>query len=318
MIVLPTSVTQAIAAEGIVRAGGTDLMERAHRLGAPERVVDLRDLAGLDTIEWSDETGLSVGAMVRISQLASHPEVVARYPGLAQAAGGLATPAIRAVATVGGNLLQRNRCWYFRNPGFSCFKKGGAGCRAREGDHLFHSVLDRGPCIAPNASTLATAMLAFDALVLVNGELRPLTSLYGDGTDPSNDVQLSPMDVVTGVLVPPPVEGERSAWFRLASRVRAEWPLVETVVRLKVGDGGTVESVAVALGGVANVPVRAVTLESALVGGSGDAAHLDSVALTAGDLVIGDEEPVPGTAYKIPMIGGCVAEALAHCVGGVS
>ncbi len=153
MIRFPTKLDDASTTDGVIRAGSTDLMER-RRLGlADGPLVDLRDLPGLDQIDW-DAGGAKVGARVTIAAFAADPKIQAAYPGLAAAAGGLATPQIRAVATMGGSLLQRSRCWYYRNPEQQCLKKGGDRCLARAGDHLYHSCFDLGPCVAVHPSTI--------------------------------------------------------------------------------------------------------------------------------------------------------------------
>ena len=137
------------------------------------------------------------------------------------------------------------------------------------------------------------------------------SSCFGHG-----DHQLQDGELLTAVRLPPPGTLERSGWFRVSSRERAEWPLVETLVRLVLGPAGTVEQAAIALGGVANIPIRATALEAALVGGPGELGHLQRVAQGAGDLVLGDDEPVAATAYKVSLIGSCVAEAMTIAIGG--
>jgi xanthine dehydrogenase YagS FAD-binding subunit len=294
-------------AGGGLRAGGTDLMDRRRlgRSGGP--IVDLRDVAGLDAV-LADPGGLHIGAMVRIADLAAHPDVRLR-PGLAEAAAGLATPAIRAVATVGGNLLQRMRCWYFRTPGFECFRSGGVGCRARTGDASHHACFDVGPCVSPHPSTLAVAFLAFDAGLLVKGgPSRLLADLY-DASDPVHEHQLRSGEVLTGVSLPVAIAGERSAWVRVSSRARAEWPLCEAVVRIDVVDGA-VQDVRIALGGVAPIPYRALAAENALRGGPATVA----AATAAATLASADANPLPGTEFKLKLVDACVEDALVRAL----
>ena len=171
-----------------------------------------------------------------------------QYKGYLKSA--LATPQTRAVATVGGALLQRTRCWYYRNPPFSCYKTGADTCPARHGVNLYGVCFDLGPCVWPHPSTLGMACLAYDATVTHRdgGELS-MRELFGDGSDATCDHTLAAGDVLTSVRLPPRVD-ERAAYFRAISRYLAEWPLVEATVRLGT-ENGAITWARVALGGVA-------------------------------------------------------------------
>lgn len=309
MITFPKSVAEAgsaISTGGqVIRAGGTDLSElrRHHIRRGP--LVDLRDLGGLDTIETSTD-GFVLGAMVRLSALAHHQDIIAQYPGIAASAGALATPQIRNVATVGGNLLQSSRCWYFRNPDASCYKSGGEGCPARKGDHLYHACFDLGPCISPHPSTLGLALLAYEASIRVEGgENRSVEALYGDGTDPTKEHQLTDKELLTHVVLPAPVEGEYAAYFRSISRAYAEWPLVEVLARMTFEDD-TITMARVAIGGVAPIPLRLSAVEVALEGQrAGEETFANAAALG-----IEGASPLPMTAYKLKLIPDTIIEAL--------
>ena len=311
MITFPTSVDQAIAAEGTFRAGATDLQERRQHRIATGPVVDLRDLPDLDRIERRGD-GLLIGALVPISVLAEHEAVAKGWPGLAQAAGGLATPQIRNRATVGGNLLQTVRCWYYRSPRFTCLKKGGATCLARAGDHLYHSCFDKGACAAPHPSTLAMAFLAWDAAVLVKGgKDRTRAELVGDGSDPRRNHTLEDKALLTHVVLPTAPAGEQSAYVRTIARARAEWPLVEAVAAVHVS-GGTIRSARVAIGGVANIPLRLPKVEAALVGKAPDPLVLDAAVALGAD----GAQPLPMTGYKVGLIGPTLRDALDRALAG--
>ncbi|MGH1341501.1 MAG: FAD binding domain-containing protein [Nannocystales bacterium] len=308
MIVFPKTLLEAQASEGTIRAGGTELQERRRLPGMGGDLVDLRDTAGLDSLRFAADGTLRIGAGRRIAEVGSNAEIQAAYPGFAEAAGGLATPQIRAVATMAGNLLQRTRCWYFRAPqtGDRCFKRGGNMCSARSGDHLFHACFDLGSCVSVHPSTLGMAMLAYDGLVEVApGGMRSVAELLGDGSDASADNTLRPGEVVTALVLPAPQAGEHSAYFRAISRARSEWPLVEVLARLVV-DGGVIKEAAIALGGVAPVPVRASVAEAKLVGKAPDAAAFQTAAEAA---TVGSA-PLPMTGYKLELIVGSVLEAL--------
>jgi xanthine dehydrogenase YagS FAD-binding subunit len=325
------------------RAGGTDLMDRRRHGRHSGSLLDLLGVAPAVPVEitpWAPvlpapapatpaaggpagsapvaaappappaRMGLRIGAGVRIDALAHHPAVRAGFGGLAAAAGGLGTPQIRAQATVGGNLLQEVRCPYFREglaAGHTpCLKAGGAACHARGGDHLFHACVDLGPCVAPHPSTLAAALLCWDAEVELDGdEVWPLARLLGAEADPRRTHALPAGRLLRAVRLPAAAPGDRSAYARAANRGRSEWPLVEACARLSVDPDGKVRAAAVALGGVANRPIRLPEVEAALVGrplGAGlaeAAARADAAA-----------RPLPMTGYKRGLMVGCALDAL--------
>jgi xanthine dehydrogenase YagS FAD-binding subunit len=304
MITFPTAIEAALAAKGEYRAGGTDLTERRHIGIARGDIVDLRDVGGLDRIEVVPGGGVRVGALVRIGAIAQAEELGA-YAGLRQAAGGLATPQIRAVGTLGGNIMQHTRCWYYRAPEAKCLRKGGSECYARNGDHLFHACFQLGPCVAVHASTLGMALLAWDATVEVEGgESGPLKDLFGDGSAP-RDNRLAEGALLRSVMIPAAVGGERSAYFRAISRSRAEWPLAEVLARL-ITDGSAIKEARVAVGGVAPVPLRLSKVEDALAGKPMENATYKAAAALAAE----GADPLPMNAYKVDVLVGAVLETL--------
>ena len=306
MIRLPRTLDEArslvslVGPPARVRAGGTDLQERrAHGL-APGPLVDLRDVEGLDFVEQTDAGGLRIGARVTVRQLQHSPLVAQGWPGLAMTARGLATPQIRARATVGGNLLKDVRCWYYHTPEFTCLKKGGSACLARQGEHSHHACVDLGACAAPHPSTLALAFLALGAQAhLADGRHLSMDELYGDARDPTRCHTLGPRDLLEAIELPPS-PGWHGAYHRTIQRARAEWPLVEAYVGLYVVDGRVMDA-RVAMGGIANRPLRLEEVEAALVGRAVDPVPRDALAL-AEQRATGDSGPLPQTAYKVPLM----------------
>jgi xanthine dehydrogenase YagS FAD-binding subunit len=303
------------------RAGGTDVHERRRSGVSRGRLIDVADaadaagVADLATIT-VDERGARIGALVSIASIAADVRLRGDYAGLTQAAGELATPQIRVVGTLGGNLLQRTRCWYFRRPEVSCYKKGGAACPALAGNHMYGVCFSLGPCVFPHPSTLGMAALAYDAGVETWSPAaqqlvaRPVAELYGDGSDPSRDHRLGDGELLTAVLLPRPWLGERAAYFRAIGRVRAEWPLVEVVVRLAV-QGDAIVHARVAVGGVAPIPMRLPSVEAMLVDRTAQAETLSRAAACAADGAV----PLPMTGYKVPLLCGAVLETLERAVG---
>ena len=287
----------------VLRAGGTDLQARLRATNAQPVLVDLGGIGSLRQID-RDQGGWRIGAGVTIATVAA--ETADAYPALAITAGGLATPQVRAHGTIGGNLTQETRCWYHRHPEISCFKSGGDSCPARDGRHLYGVVFDRSACVHPHPSSLAMALLTYDASVtLTDGSTMSVADVMGDGSDATRDHQLPAGAVITSVDLPAPMEDERAAYFRSISRFEAEWPLVECVVRAHF-DGDTVAECAVGLGGVATVPLRMSNAETILTGATLDAATVAAASSACTD----GASPLPETGYKVDLVAATVRETL--------
>jgi xanthine dehydrogenase YagS FAD-binding subunit len=288
----------------VYQAGGTDLQERLRTTGATPHVLDLTGVPGFAGIERAD-AGTTIGAGTTVATVAR--ELAHDYPALALTAAGLATPQVRAMATVGGNLLQRTRCWYFRHPHTSCFKSGGDSCPARDGRHLYGNVFDTAPCVHPHPSSLAMALLTYAATVdTTQRDGLSVGDVLGDGSDPRRDHLLADDEVLTRVVLPPPVAGERAAYFRAISRFEAEWPLAEAVCRVVRDDAGRVTQCGLAIGGVAPTPLRLSAVEDLVVGSTlgDDVVDAAATAATQG------ASPLPETGYKIELVEGVVREVL--------
>jgi xanthine dehydrogenase YagS FAD-binding subunit len=307
------SATHAIRAGEVraeFRAAGTDLSERRRSGISRGPLIDLE--ASPDTIgtEWKADGAARIGALMTIADIAGNRKIAAGYPGLAAAAAGLATPQIRHLATLGGNLAQRSRCWYFRNPQIACLKKGSATCPARTGNHLYSVAFDLGPCIAPHPSTMAAALLAYEATATTS--LRqdlPIAQLLGDGSNGRVDNALEPGEVIKSIQLPPPLTGEVGLYKRAISRTHAEWPLVELVVRAVIA-GGSFQLLRIAAGGVAPVPLRLRAAEAA----AQDARATVATVSEAAERSIKDANPLPQTRYKLDLLRGLVFDLLGSLV----
>lgn len=298
-----TDVTHA-AAEFL--AAGTDLMERRRSGIARGPVTVLRASADAARIQWQADGSARLAASMTVAMIAADPALKAGYPGLTAAAAGLATPQIRTVATLGGNLAQRTRCWYYRNPQFACLKKGGTDCPARGGNHLYGVIFDTGPCVAPHPSTLGAALLAYDATVSTTTRAAvPVASIFGDGRDGARDNTLATGEAITTIALPPPVAGERAVYDRCTSRAHAEWPLVECVVRI-ARDGDHVRLARIAVGGIAPVPMRLEAAERIVEGAALTSATIAAAARAATDGV----RPLPATGYKVSLLEALVRDVL--------
>ncbi|SFP61977.1 FAD binding domain-containing protein [Tranquillimonas alkanivorans] len=298
------TLAQASQADGEFRAGGTDLHDRLRSGVSDGPLVDIIGLPGLDGIDRQDD-GCEIGALLSLDGLARNPDIVRDYPGLAQAAAGLATPQIRRAATVGGCLLQRTRCAYFRHPDLACTRKGDAACGGRKGVHDNGVIFDQGGCAHPHASSLGMALLAYDGRVRTTEREMSIADLYGGGSAHDRDHLLAPGELLTHVLLPPPAPGERAAYLRAISRAEAEWPIVESLVRLFVNNG-TVTEARVAAGAVSQVPLRLHGVEAALVGRPAQAGTWGAAAARAGE----GANPLPQAAWKVTMLERTVLTAL--------
>ncbi len=305
------SIDDAVAAAGEFRAGGTDLQERLRSGIAGGDLVDVQAIPDLDRVDFHDG-GVTLGALVHVADAGRHPRLQQEYPAFALPAQTLATPQIRSMATLGGVLCQRTRCWYYRHPDLGCPKKGDAEtCSARAGNHHFGVCFDFGPCVHPHPSSIACALLTYDAEIEVASPNRAshgrmtVAELYGDGSDGTRDHLLEPGELITHVHLPPAVAGERAAYHRQMSRAWAEWPLVEVVVRLVTG-GETIRDARIGVGGVANIPFRLTEVEAALAGGPASQEAFEAAA----QLSINRADPLPQTGYKLDMVVGSVLEAL--------
>lgn len=314
-MIRPTTLEEAARAGGEYRAGGTDLLAR-RRMGLHSgQVVDLTGIGGLVGIEPASD-GVKVGALTRLADVATDPLISRSFPALAVTAASLATPQIRAVGTIGGNLLQRNRCPYYRHPAFSCFKSGGDTCPARHGDHSHGVIFDLGPCVSPHPSSIGAALLTYDAEVEVFGRGRlQVPELFGDGSDGRCDHRLAPGEVLVSIRLPPPLAGETAAYRRATSRAFAEWPIVEAVCRLASDSRGRITTVGVAAGGVAPVPLRLAAVEEALVGVAVEDRHAME---RAARLATAGAHSLPMTGHKISLLEALVADVVEEAARGGS
>jgi xanthine dehydrogenase YagS FAD-binding subunit len=287
------------------RAAGTDLSERRRSGVSQGPLVDIA-ASGDSAIRWDADGAAHIGALTTIANIAADARIIAAYPGIAASASDLATPQVRQLATLGGNLAQRSRCWYFRRADIDCLKKGGSICPARSGNHLYGVAFDLGPCVAPHPSTMAAALLAYEATIITDRRSGlTIPDLLGDGTQGDADHALAPGEMITGVTLPTPLAGERASYKRAISRTYAEWPLAELCARVVVADG-KFQFVRLAAGGIAPVPLRLTLSEAALSGKAAKAASIADAAKAASS----GAKPLPMTAYKLDLLAGLVRDML--------
>ncbi len=296
-------------------AGGTSLIDLMKTgVEAPDLLVDLNRGAGLGGLEWLPDGTLRAGAAVRMTALARDPQVARRFPVLHKALLAGATPQLRNMASLAGNLLQRTRCFYFRDPSFAACNKRtpGTGCAALRGVNADHALLGwTEACVAVHPSDLAVALLALDVRVVTDRRALPVETLHrGPGDDPRADTVLEEGELIVALEVP---SGPRAAGSAYAKSPAGGFALASAAVALEVRDGRVVSS-RVALGGVAHRPWRSHEAEAAL---AGSAAGLPSFA-TAADAALSEARPLSGSGFKMPLARAVLIEALSAAAGAAA
>jgi xanthine dehydrogenase YagS FAD-binding subunit len=293
-------------------AGGTTLIDLMKlNVETPLQVVDINHLP-LDRVEAMPDGGVKIGAMVRNSDLAYHPDIAARYPVLSQALLSGASAQLRNKATTGGNLLQRTRCMYFRDTAMPCNKREpGSGCGAIGGANRMLAILGTSEhCIATNPSDMNVAMAALEAAVLVQGPKASREIPFGEfhlvpGATPERETVLEPGDLVTHVTLPPPAAGARGTYLKLRDRASYEFALASAAVVMAIHDG-RISHLRVAMGGVATKPWRMPSVEQALTGAAPSEAAFRSAAVDA----FKDAVPQSENGFKIELGRRCLVHAL--------
>jgi len=300
-------------------AGGQDLLTTMKDyITRPTRVVNLKGIRGLDKIESDGKGGLRIGALATLAQLEESPVVRRGFPGLAEAAHSVGTPQIRNLGTVGGNLCQRPRCWYFRLEEVVCLKKGGTECYAATGENKYHAIFGGGPSYIVHPSDLAPMLVALGASVTVAGAAGQRTialdkffTLPADGNVRRENV-LQNEEIITEVLVPASKFAAHSTYLKFKERDSMDFAMSAVAAALAL-DGKTVSEARLVLGGVAPIPWRVPKAESALVGKTINNDLLIDVAKVA----LQGAEPLAKNAYKVPLTQTLVRRALAR-VGGLN
>jgi xanthine dehydrogenase YagS FAD-binding subunit len=307
------SARELVAGKGAYLAGGNDLLGLLKEyLVSADILVNIKSLPGLDKIV-RGEKFWTIGSLVTVAQIEDDEEIKTVFPGLHEAASEVASLQIRNVATVGGNLAQHSRCWYFRHRDTVCLKKGGDLCYAREGDNRYHSLFTGNDCISPVVSSLGTMFAALDAtaVVLRDGkELRwSMAEFYADAWKlrlAHNSLQ--PGDLVLRVEIP--VSRSRSTYMQASDKHTFDWALVSCAAAAEIADG-KLKSPRVALGSIAPVPHQVEAANSFL-----DGKVLDEAAASqAADLILQDAKPLEHNAYKVPVAHALIRRALLKLKG---
>ena len=283
----------------VLKTGGIDLLDHLkEHLSEPPRIVDLKAIPGLNAIAEEADGSLRIGPLVTLAQIAAHPAVLATHAALAQACGEAASPQIRNVATLGGNLLQRPRCWYYRLESYRCLKKGGDICFAVGGQNRYHTILGDGPCNAPHPSNAAVALVALGASLTLasrqGARTVPAEQFFTlPSPDPERENTREAGEILSQIKLPA-APGVRSTYASVCERAAFDWPLVSAAVALRT-EGGLVREARIVLGAVATRPWRSSAAERLLVGRRLDDATGEAVAQAA----VAGAQPLSENGYKI-------------------
>jgi xanthine dehydrogenase YagS FAD-binding subunit len=296
-------------------AGGQDLLARLKDYVAqPDRIVNVK--TALDaTVTPMPGGGLKIGAAMRLVDLAEHAQVAKLYPAISRAAIEVGTPQIRNQGTVGGNLNQRPRCWYFRNEEFVCFKKGGNQCFSPAGENQFHAIFGNGPSFIVHPSSLAVPSVAYGAtfrLAGPNGERMVSAADYFTMPTLKNvetENVLAPNELLTHVILPAPGV-VKSGHYEVRFKESHDWPIAFATVLLTMS-GQTVSGARVVMGAVAPVPWRSEAAEAALVGKT----ITEETAAAAAAAALRDARPLSQNAYKIQVAKTAVKRAILNAAG---
>jgi xanthine dehydrogenase YagS FAD-binding subunit len=309
----PMSVEETVAQltnGSVIHAGGTDLLGcLADGVVTPEKMVSIQALNELRGVRVLNN-GLRIGALTTLSEVAEHPLIRERYAALAQSAGAAASPQLRNQGTIGGNLCQRPRCWYFRGD-FHCLRKGGDTCYAVNGENEFHCILGGSGCYIVHPSDTAPALIALEAQAHIVGPKGKRTVPLGSffvlpAQDVTRETVLRPGEIVTEIMLPFLPENVRSSYRKVRARGAWDFALSGAALALRLSNDLVVEWARVVLAGVAPIPWRALDAEKSLIGRRLEETVIAEVATAC----VKGAEPLSQNAYKINLVQGVIEESL--------
>lgn len=295
----------------LLKAGGMDLMDLMKEgILRPSRLVNLKTVPELDKIQ-QDEKHISLGALVTLNTLDKDATVRKMLPALSEAAGHAATPQVRNVATLGGNLCQKPRCWYYRHEHFHMVD-GDPIERVAKGENQYHAIFDTDKSPMVQASTPATALIAYDASLVIAGKdsgTMKLADFYlPPKMDSQTDTKLQPGQIIQQVIVSISAAGKKAAYTKQTERESYDWPICDCAVVLEM-DGQTVKDARIVMGWVAPTPRRATEAEQALVG----KPLTEDLARQAAKAAVADAKPLSKNAYKVPILETVVRRTIMKC-----
>ena len=299
----------------VFKSGGVDVFDWVKEgLLKPQKIINIRNIPGLDKISYDKKEGLHVGANVTLAEIASNQAIKDNYWALHQAVNHAATPQLRNMSTLGGNIAQRNRCWYFRSVDHDCFRKGGDRCFARHsetGENENHAIIDNGSCVSVHASSISTALMAFNAsVVIVNDKGEKKDVLMDDffvsaGKDIAVENILKAKEIITEITLPAPTKNTRSAYIKQVARESYDWSLGDVAVVFEVS-GDTCRSASIVLGAAAPVPYRSMEAQVAIK----NKTINNENAMAAAKAAMSIARPLTKNGYKVPLFESTIKQAI--------
>jgi xanthine dehydrogenase YagS FAD-binding subunit len=311
-----TSVDQALAAvtsDSVFKAGGIDLLDlMKDDISAPKRLVNIRNIPGLNEIR-EDEQGLHIGPLATLAEIGQNQIIKKKYTAISDAADRVATPQIRNMASLGGNLAQRPRCWYFRSEDFHCRKKGGKHCFAQDGENDYHAIFDNRTCAIVHPSGIAIPLVALNArLQITSPQGNREVALEDFFVSPEQDVMreniLQPGELITAITIP--ATDARSAYYKQGEKESFDWPIADVAVALTM-QGSRCNKASIVLGAAAPRPYRVKAAEAQLAGSpiNEDIARKAAQQATAG------ATPLAKNSYKIQIFEAIIRRTILRAAG---
>ena len=299
----------------VYKSGGIDVWDLVKEgLLSPKRIINVKTIPGLDQIQFDQKDGLKIGANVTLSDIEHNPEVALHYSALQSAVAHAATPQLRNSSTLAGNLAQRTRCWYFRSIDHQCLRKGGSECFARDrrgGENENHAILNNGSCVSLHSSSVATALLAYNATIHISTakgkvESIPIEDFFvSPAADVATENVLKPGDLITEIHVPTPNSNTKSSYIKQGARESYDWSLGDVAVVAQMS-GNECQEICIALGAAAPTPIRIYRAEKMLSGKSINAEN----AQLAAEIAMEGARPLTLNGYKIPLFESIIKSAL--------
>ncbi len=296
-----SSLLQKSKGKAIPYSGGTDALSLLKEdIISPGEVVNLKNIPNLNAISFENGKGLKIGGLVTITDIAENPLIAEKYTVLSEAANKIASPQLRNVGTLGGNLNQRPRCWYFRKD-FDCIRKGGSICYAVDGENKYHCIIGGGPCYIVHPSDMAVALLALNASVNIfsgkKSRTIPISEFFVlPGVNHLKENIIEPGEIVTEVIVPELSPNTKSGYYKFMERDVWDFAVV-SVAAVLTKNGNSIKSGKIAYGGIAPAPWLDKNINSRLKG-----LHLDNDSIEkAVSQILTDAEPLEQNEYKIPL-----------------
>jgi xanthine dehydrogenase YagS FAD-binding subunit len=300
----------------VFKSGGIDVFDWVKEgLLQPQKIINIRNIPGLDKINFDSKKGLRIGSNVTLAELASNAEIKENYLALHQAVNHAATPQLRNISTLGGNIAQRNRCWYFRSTDHDCFRKGGDRCFARHsenGENENHAIIDNGSCVSVHASSISTALMAFNAnVVIINSEGEKKTVSMDDffvtaSKDLAMENILQAKEIITEISIPAPAKNTKSAYIKQVARESYDWSLGDVAVVAEVSGNNTCRSASIVLGAAAPVPYRSKEAQQAME----DKTINSENATAASKAAMKIARPLTKNGYKVPLFEATIKQAI--------